>query len=267
MYDYHTGPAKGWPDIAYNFLIDQFGVVYEGRAGSLTQASIPDATGGSQGFSQLACFIGNLDVQAPTAEARDSMDRVLAYLADRHDVDIAPGATTDFVSRGSNRYPSGAAVHTKTVAGHRDMSTTTCPGDFAYAMVEDNSFAARASAIRQASATTTTMPPPTTTATTEPPAPATTPLSGDAGVAAPVGEPPAAVPQTNENDSSLPFLAVGGALLLGATAAVPLLRRWSREREVVGAITIDDAAVASAPPRRRPESPYPTDDRREQPDG
>ena len=88
--------------------------------------------------SQLACFIGNLDVQAPTAAARESMDRVLAYLADRHAVDITPGATTDFVSRGSNRYPPGVEVHTKTVAGHRDMSATTCPGAFAYAMVEDN---------------------------------------------------------------------------------------------------------------------------------
>lgn len=238
MYDYHTGSAKGWPDIAYNFLIDQFGVVFEGRSGSLTQASIPDATGGSQGFSQLACFIGNLDVQAPTDAARDSMDRVLAYLAERHGVDITPGATTDFVSRGSNRYASGAPVHTKTVAGHRDMSTTTCPGDFAYAMVEDNSFAARASAIRQASATTTTAPTTTTTSTTitEPTTLATTPAGGDEAATPTGGDShPPVDEESNSGRLSVPLIVAGGALVLGAAAAVTLFLRRSRERSGPGA--------------------------------
>lgn len=268
MYDYHTSPAKGWPDIAYNFLIDQYGVVYEGRSGSLIQASIPDATGGSQGFSQLACFIGNLDVQAPTDEARDSMDRVLAYLADRHDVDVTPGATTDFISRGSNRYPSGAAVHTKTVAGHRDMSTTTCPGDFAYAMVEDNSFAARASAVRQASATTTTVPPPTTTTVTEPTTQATAAPAGDEAATPPDGgAAPAVTAKTDEDGSSLLSPAAGGAAALGAAAAVALLLRRSRGREVVRPTATECGVVESAPSPGDQELSYPGDDRREPPHG
>lgn len=267
VHDYHRS-QKGWPDIAYNFLIDQYGVVYEGRSGSLIQASIPDATGGSQGFSQLACFIGNLDVQAPTDEARDSMDRVLAYLADRHDVDVTPGATTDFISRGSNRYPSGAAVHTKTVAGHRDMSTTTCPGDFAYAMVEDNSFAARASAVRQASATTTTVPPPTTTTVTEPTTQATAAPAGDEAATPPDGgAAPAVTAKTDEDGSSLLSPAAGGAAVLGAAAAVALLLRRSRGREVVRPTATECGVVESAPSPGDQELSYPGDDRREPPHG
>ncbi len=231
MYDYHTNSAKGWPDIAYNFLIDQFGVVYEGRSGSLTQASVPDATGGSQGFSQLACFIGNLDKQGPTPAAQNSMDQVLAYLAERYAIDISPGATTNFISRGSNRYPSGASVHTKTVSGHRDMSTTTCPGDAAYAMVEDNSFAARAYAILQASAAAKTKPAPqqTTTSSAEPKVHSAAPPDEKApgGSNTESGRPPAAKEDVRDG-YVLPVLAAGGALALGALATIPLLRRRSK---------------------------------------
>lgn len=245
MYDYHTGPAKRWPDIAYNFLIDQFGVVYEGRSGSLTQASQPDATGGSQGFSQLACFIGNFDKQAPTTAALDSMVRVLAYLAERYGIDISPGATTDFVSRGSNRYPAGAPVHTKTVAGHRDMSNTTCPGDFVYAMIQDNSLAARASEILQASATTTTVSASTTTATasTTVESPTLPPSTPSSETTVPlVGSTHEPATKSADNSSSGLFV-VGGALALGAAAVVPLLLRRSHQHNVaVATKSFDDAS-------------------------
>lgn len=68
IYRLHTSSARGWPDIAYNFLVDRFGVVYEGRTGSLEGPKAGDATGGNQGFSQLCCFIGDHRVEAPTYE-------------------------------------------------------------------------------------------------------------------------------------------------------------------------------------------------------
>jgi len=34
-YGFHTSPEKGWPDVAYNFFIDQNGITWEGRAGSI----------------------------------------------------------------------------------------------------------------------------------------------------------------------------------------------------------------------------------------
>ena len=51
MYRFHTG-EKAWPDIAYNFLVDREGGVWEGRAGSLAGPVAADATGGSQGFAR-----------------------------------------------------------------------------------------------------------------------------------------------------------------------------------------------------------------------
>ena len=131
MYAFHTG-AKGWHDIAYNFLVDREGGVWEGRAGSLAGPVAADATGGSQGFDQLVCFIGDFTSVTPTPAAVDAGNRTLAWLAQRYSIDTAAGSTVTFVSRGSNKWPAGAKVTTATVAGHREMSTTACPGNAFY---------------------------------------------------------------------------------------------------------------------------------------
>ncbi len=137
MYRYHVGPDKGWADLAYNFLVDRYGGIWEGRAGSLHQPVVPGATGGSQGFDQLGCFLGNHSRTPPTPQAQASMISLLAWLSRKYGVDTRPGATTTFVSRGSNRWAAGRTVTTRTVEGHRSMSMTSCPGDAAYPLVLD----------------------------------------------------------------------------------------------------------------------------------
>ena len=137
MYRYHTG-TKGWPEIAYNFFVDRYGRIWEGRAGSLTTPVIPSATGGTQGFSQIACFIGDHTTTAPTAAAAASMTSILAWLARRYQVDPRPQARVTFTSRGSNRWPQGTVVTTRTLEGHRAMSLTACPGDAADTLVRNH---------------------------------------------------------------------------------------------------------------------------------
>ncbi len=132
---FHTGPEKGWPDVAYNFFVDRFGGIWEARAGSIDGPVRGDATGGSQGFALLCSLIGDHSRVEVSPEATESLVRLLAWLAERHDIDTTPGASVDFVSRGSNRWPAGAAVTAATISGHRDMSTTSCPGDFAYGLL------------------------------------------------------------------------------------------------------------------------------------
>lgn len=134
-YSFHTGPDKGWPDIAYNFVIDSAGGIWEGRQGSLDGPVAGSATGGNQGFTQLVCLIGDTNEAPASAAAHSSLVALLAWLADRYGVSTAEGAEVSFVSRGSNLYPSGTSVTTPTIAGHRDMSQTTCPGDNLYGYV------------------------------------------------------------------------------------------------------------------------------------
>jgi hypothetical protein len=128
FYEFHTS-GRGWNDIAYNFLIDSEGGIWEGRAGSLEGPVAGDATGGNQGFAQLVCVIGDFDTDRPTGSAVSSLTSLLAWLADRYDIPTAPGSEVEFVSRGSNRHPVGTEVRTPTITGHRAMSRTSCPGE------------------------------------------------------------------------------------------------------------------------------------------
>ena len=134
FFDYHT-QTKGWPDVAYNFFVDPFGEIWEGRTGSLAGSVRGDATGGSQGYAQLCCFVGDHSTTPPTTAAMTAMTQLIAWLAHRHDIDLAAGESIEFTSRGSNKWPAGTTVQTGPVVGHRDMSHTTCPGDALYSLV------------------------------------------------------------------------------------------------------------------------------------
>ncbi|HET8739903.1 MAG TPA: N-acetylmuramoyl-L-alanine amidase [Acidimicrobiia bacterium] len=170
FYDFHTSAEKGWNDIAYNFLIDADGGVWEGRAGSLDGPVAADATGGNQGFSQLVCLIGDFNAAQPSPAALSSMVATLAWLADRYSVPTAPGSQVTFASRGSNRHPAGASVTTPTITGHRTMSQTTCPGDNLNAYVVGELMAdvtaTRGGATVAPATTSTSSTAPTTTSTT-----------------------------------------------------------------------------------------------------
>ena len=130
--NYHMSRKKGWPDVAYNFVVDRFSGVWEGRAGSLTAPVAGSATGGNPGGSQLVCLVGNHHTVPPAEAALASLTNLLAALADHYVLPVEPEATTDFESRGSTRWPSGATIRTRTIEGHRAMSMTSCPGDAAF---------------------------------------------------------------------------------------------------------------------------------------
>ncbi|MFV0259661.1 MAG: peptidoglycan recognition family protein [Acidimicrobiales bacterium] len=234
FYRLHTGPEKGWPDVAYNFFVDRFGVIWEGREGSRSGPVRGDATGGSQGYAQLCSLIGDYTSTPMPPEQETSLIALLAWLADRYAIDTTPGSTVTFTSRGSNRWPEGDQVTAATIAGHRDMSQTACPGDAVYARLPE-AVPAAVSALRAATAppeatsTTpapaTTAPPPTTPAPTVTTVPAT-----DTGTAVGDGaETAAAVTETGGGSGTSPTrLALGaaaGAALAGAAATIAVRGR------------------------------------------
>lgn len=134
IHRFHT-VDKGWPDVAYNFFVDGYGRIWEGRAGSLERPVRGDATGGSQGHALLCCFVGDHRTVPPTGAAQDAMVSLLAWLADEYRVDLGAGRTITFRSRGSNKWKQGEQVMTTPIAAHRDMSQTDCPGNAAYGLV------------------------------------------------------------------------------------------------------------------------------------
>ena len=227
FYGYHVGP-KGWPDIAYNFLVDAYGGVWEGRAGSLHSPVKGDATGGSQGFAQLACFIGDHQTAPPTAAAQSAMVQLLAHLASTYRISTAPGATASFISRGSNRWPAGKHVVARTISGHREMSETACPGDAAFALIP--TWRKRAHAlvpVRKPAARLVVA----TSAATSAAAPA--PMATTAArvrSSVPTSAAPRAVATGAHASSSTTGIAVAGAAVVGLGAVGGLAARWARSR-------------------------------------
>lgn len=138
FYKFHTGPERGWPDMAYNFAIDRFGDIWETRQGSIAGPVRGDATGGSQGFAILCSLIGNHDAEPVSQPAQASLVALLAWLSETYEIDTAPGSTIDFVSRGSNRWTAGQTVTARTISGHREMSKTACPGEFAFGLLDQD---------------------------------------------------------------------------------------------------------------------------------
>jgi hypothetical protein len=135
IYRFHTG-AKKWPDVCYNFFVDRFGGVWEGRAGSLAGPIEADATGGSQGFAQLVCLLGNFETARPSQAMIQSCSKVLGWLAIRSKIDLQQTKTVSFISRGSNKWKAGSTVIARPISGHRDMSATLCPGKFVYPQLD-----------------------------------------------------------------------------------------------------------------------------------
>jgi hypothetical protein len=210
---------RGWNDVAYNFLVDRYGGVWEGRAGSLAGPVRGDATGGSQGFALLCCLIGEFTAEPPTFEAQAALAALLAWLADTYGIDTSPGATATFTSRGSSRWAAGTEVTTTTIAGHRDMSSTACPGDAYYPIVRDQ-LPAAVTGLREPSTTTTTA-----TATSGP-ASTTSALAPTTTAADDVAAPPDG--GEGGGDLATPTAVGGAAVGVAAVAGAALVLRRRR---------------------------------------
>ncbi len=134
---------RGFDDIAYHFLIDQYGVIYQGRDGGILR---PVMGAHAQGFNEGSigiALIGNFDENEVPQAAVDSLDALVAWLVDFHGLD--PQAVTAHTSTGGehSRFPAGARVQLPTVLAHRDTAPTICPGAHLYDLVSDGRLARR----------------------------------------------------------------------------------------------------------------------------
>jgi hypothetical protein len=93
--------SRGWPDIAYHYLIDLEGNVYEGRPTSARgdTGTRYDTTG-----HFLVCVIGDYDKQTPRSGQVQALADLLAWASARFKVGV------------------------ETIRGHRQLARTRCPG-------------------------------------------------------------------------------------------------------------------------------------------
>jgi uncharacterized protein with LGFP repeats len=117
---------RGWGDIGYNFLVDKYGTIYEGRAGGTDRAVIGAHTLGFNVGSAGVAALGSYDDGAPQALI-SSIAALCAWKLGLDQVD--PTGTVVLTSTDSqSRYPSGQSARFSVISGHTDACQTDCPG-------------------------------------------------------------------------------------------------------------------------------------------
>ena len=126
---YHV-QGNGWNDIGYNFLVDRFGQVFEGRAGGIARNVVGAH---AQGFNTGSVGVAVLGTYTAAGIEQPAKDALVALLAWRLDVaHVDPAASVVWRSGGNPRYPAGTPVLLRVVSGHRDTGPTSCPGQILY---------------------------------------------------------------------------------------------------------------------------------------
>ena len=134
IFDYHRF-VRGYFDIAYNFIIDAFGRVWEARAGGIDEPVIGAHAGGYNAESTGVAVLGTFMSVVPPRAAISSLERLLAWKLALHGIPSLGKVTVVVDPAGAFYTPfrPGAHVRLPRVAGHRDGDLTDCPGNAFYA--------------------------------------------------------------------------------------------------------------------------------------
>ena len=114
--------TRGWCDMGYNYLICPHGDIFEGRGGGDDVRGAHDGFNcGSMGVAMMGYFHAPYS-QTLNAAMENAFVDLAAWKCAQQTIDPL----------GSSWYAGFGAVQ-QNLYGHRDVSSTACPGDFAYA--------------------------------------------------------------------------------------------------------------------------------------
>ena len=122
IYAYHV-KSRGWSDIGYNFLVDRFGRIWEGRYGGVDKNVVGAHTLGYNDYSFAMSAIGNFDVVEPPAAVIQAYGALFAWKLALNGVN--PASTAQQVGKSTFQ----------AINGHRDAGKTACPGRYLYAQI------------------------------------------------------------------------------------------------------------------------------------
>ena len=129
---YHV-QGNGWNDIGYNFLVDRYGTVYEGRGGGIDKNVVGAHAEGFNTGTVGVSLIGNYASATPPKAQVDALVKLLAWRLDVAHVD--PLSTVVYTSGGNAKFRAGKLVTLRAISGHRDTGPSECPGNGAYALL------------------------------------------------------------------------------------------------------------------------------------
>lgn len=139
IYAYHV-KGNGWCDVGYNFIVDKYGQVFEGRAGGMDKAVIGAHAGGFNTGSFGVSVLGEYTSVTLPAAGQDALARLIAWkLSLVHQSPLGTSVLTSGGGGGTNGYAAGTKVTFNAVSGHRDTSPgknrTACPGNQVYGVL------------------------------------------------------------------------------------------------------------------------------------
>ena len=128
---YHRN-TNGWDDIGYNFLVDKYGRLYEGRGGGVDRAIVGAQAQGWNAQSTGVANLGDFTNREQSSAALSAMDRLISWKLAIHGAPRGGKATLVSAGGGTNRYRAGTRVEFNRISGHRNGNLTECPGNRLY---------------------------------------------------------------------------------------------------------------------------------------
>ena len=130
---YYHVQSRGWCDVAYNFVVDKYGGIWEGRQGGVDRPIIGGHTYGFNTGTTAAVQLGTYDTASTPAALSSATTRLIGWRLGVAGID--PTGSTTVTNRTGSTFrgvPNGGQVPVRTVVGHRDLGSTACPGESTY---------------------------------------------------------------------------------------------------------------------------------------
>jgi uncharacterized protein with LGFP repeats len=131
---YHMN-TLGYCDIAYNFVVDQYGQIFEGRAGGINRPVIGGHAGGFNSESVGIVMIGDFTSRQPSGSQFNSLVNLLRWRLSIAKIDPSTPFSTRVLNSPCNcqNWPPGTIVYFPyRIISHRDVDQTSCAGNAFY---------------------------------------------------------------------------------------------------------------------------------------
>ena len=102
---------NGWNDLGYNFVVDRYGQVFEGRAGGVDLAIVGAQAQGYNSVSTGVACLGTFTAEAWTEEGMEAVAHLIGWKLSLHAVPVAGEVTVTSAGGEANRYPAGTRGH------------------------------------------------------------------------------------------------------------------------------------------------------------
>ena len=129
--------SNGWNDIGYNFVVDKFGTLWEGRAGGIDQPVIGAQAQGYNAQTTGIAAIGTHTSLPGTAPMLDAIASLIRWKLPLHGAPTQGDVVLTSAGGSVNRYQAGTQVTMNRISGHRDGNNTECPGNALYAQLPE----------------------------------------------------------------------------------------------------------------------------------